>query len=183
MGEWRWVVSFTPLPLYPRGNSPRYPLHRPQSLSGRGGKEKSLAPAGNRTRAVQPFAIPTPEYLCTVKERRHHRVSDCRPNPRTFFYSAFVPFCRLQRSVTWARPSVADQRLTDYVTANIADQAWPVVSTRWPSDSLRATDGQTGKCRFDSIRCHPQFRNFGLSNVMSLTMILTWIPVVLFILF
>jgi hypothetical protein len=26
--RWRWVVSFTPLPLYPRGNSPRYPLDR-----------------------------------------------------------------------------------------------------------------------------------------------------------
>jgi hypothetical protein len=26
--SWRWVVSFTPLPLYPRGKSHRYPLHR-----------------------------------------------------------------------------------------------------------------------------------------------------------
>jgi hypothetical protein len=25
---WRWLVSFTPLPLYPRGKSPRYPLDR-----------------------------------------------------------------------------------------------------------------------------------------------------------
>jgi hypothetical protein len=37
--SWRWVVSFTPRPLYPRGNSPRYPLDRrlgkPQSRSGR----------------------------------------------------------------------------------------------------------------------------------------------------
>jgi hypothetical protein len=24
--SWRWVVSFTPLPVYPRGKSPRYPL-------------------------------------------------------------------------------------------------------------------------------------------------------------
>jgi hypothetical protein len=36
----RWVVSFVPRPLYPRGNSPQYPLDRrldgPQSRSGRG---------------------------------------------------------------------------------------------------------------------------------------------------
>jgi hypothetical protein len=41
---WRWVVSFTPRPLYPRGKSLRYPLgrrlDRPDSRSGRGAKEK-----------------------------------------------------------------------------------------------------------------------------------------------
>jgi hypothetical protein len=26
--SWRWVVSFSPLPLFPRGKSPRYPLER-----------------------------------------------------------------------------------------------------------------------------------------------------------
>jgi hypothetical protein len=26
--RWRWVVSYTPLPLYPRRNSPQYPLDR-----------------------------------------------------------------------------------------------------------------------------------------------------------
>jgi hypothetical protein len=45
--RWGWVVSFTPLPLYPRGKSPRYPLDRklggPQSRSGRCGEEKNLA--------------------------------------------------------------------------------------------------------------------------------------------
>jgi hypothetical protein len=45
--SWRWVVSFTPLPLYPQGNSPRYPLYRklgePQSQSG-----ISLGPGGNK---------------------------------------------------------------------------------------------------------------------------------------
>jgi hypothetical protein len=43
------VVSFTPLPLYPRGKSPIYPLARrpggPQSRSGRHGKRKILDPA------------------------------------------------------------------------------------------------------------------------------------------
>jgi hypothetical protein len=37
--RWRWVVSFTPRPLYPQGKSPCYPLDRrlggPQSRSGR----------------------------------------------------------------------------------------------------------------------------------------------------
>jgi hypothetical protein len=42
--RWRWVVSFTPGPLYPRGKKSQYPLYRrqggPQSRSERGGEEK-----------------------------------------------------------------------------------------------------------------------------------------------
>jgi hypothetical protein len=43
--RWRWVVSFTPRPLYPQGKSPWYPLDRrvggvPQNRSGRSGEEK-----------------------------------------------------------------------------------------------------------------------------------------------
>jgi hypothetical protein len=51
--SWRWVVSFTPRPLNPRGKSSRYPLDRklggPQSQSGRRGEEKILDPTGSRT--------------------------------------------------------------------------------------------------------------------------------------
>jgi hypothetical protein len=46
--RWRCVVSFTPRPIYPQGNSLRYPLDRrldgPQSRSGRGGEEKNSHP-------------------------------------------------------------------------------------------------------------------------------------------
>jgi hypothetical protein len=46
--RWRWVISFTPRPLYPQGRSPWYPLDRmlggPQSRSGRGGEEKNSQP-------------------------------------------------------------------------------------------------------------------------------------------
>jgi hypothetical protein len=45
---WRWVVSFTSLPLCPRGNSARYPLERamggPKSRSGHNGEEKISCP-------------------------------------------------------------------------------------------------------------------------------------------
>jgi hypothetical protein len=48
--SWKWVVSFTPLPLHPRGKIPRYPLHRrlggPYSRSWRCGEEKSLTMLG-----------------------------------------------------------------------------------------------------------------------------------------
>jgi hypothetical protein len=51
--SWRWVVSFTPLPRYPRGKSPRFPLDGrlggPQSRSGRCWEEKILDPTGTRT--------------------------------------------------------------------------------------------------------------------------------------
>jgi hypothetical protein len=42
--RWRWVVSFTPRPLYPQGKSPWYPSDRrlsgSQSRSGRDEEEK-----------------------------------------------------------------------------------------------------------------------------------------------
>jgi hypothetical protein len=42
---WRWVVSFTPWPLYPQGKSPWYPLDKrlggSQNRSGRGGEKNS----------------------------------------------------------------------------------------------------------------------------------------------
>jgi hypothetical protein len=48
VARWRWVVSFTPRRLYPRGENRRYPLVRrlggPQSQFGRGGKEKNFQP-------------------------------------------------------------------------------------------------------------------------------------------
>jgi hypothetical protein len=48
--SWRWVVSFTPLPLYLRRKSPQYPLNRrlggPQSRSGQCGEEKILDTTG-----------------------------------------------------------------------------------------------------------------------------------------
>jgi hypothetical protein len=40
-------------PTLPKGNRPRYPLCRPQGLYGRCGKEKIVAPRGNRTPVVQ----------------------------------------------------------------------------------------------------------------------------------
>jgi hypothetical protein len=51
--SWRWVVSVTPLPLYPGRKSPWYPLDKRlgglQSRSGRRGEEKILDPTGTRT--------------------------------------------------------------------------------------------------------------------------------------
>jgi hypothetical protein len=57
------VVNFTPRLLYPRRNSPLYPLYNklgvPQGLSGRYEEENKFAPAGNRTAVDQSVAIPT----------------------------------------------------------------------------------------------------------------------------
>jgi hypothetical protein len=51
--SWRWVVSFTTRPLYPRGKSPQYPLNRrmggTQSRSGRDGEVNILNPIATRT--------------------------------------------------------------------------------------------------------------------------------------
>jgi hypothetical protein len=61
--RWRWVVTFTPRPPYPRGKGPRCSLQRrldgPENRSWCCLTEKSLSLDGNRTPAVQSIAIPT----------------------------------------------------------------------------------------------------------------------------
>jgi hypothetical protein len=57
--RWRWVVSFTPRPLYPQGKSPWYPLvmqlSGPQSRSGHRGEEKNSQPlSGLKPLIIQP---------------------------------------------------------------------------------------------------------------------------------
>jgi hypothetical protein len=56
--RWRWVVSLTPLPLYLRGESPRYPLDRRlgrfQRRSGRCGEEKKISLPGIEP---EPFSL------------------------------------------------------------------------------------------------------------------------------
>jgi hypothetical protein len=65
--RWKWVINFTPRPLYHQGKSPRYPLDRglggPQSPSGRGGEEKnSQPPPGHEhSLALYHWVIPTPD--------------------------------------------------------------------------------------------------------------------------
>jgi hypothetical protein len=54
--SWRWVVSFTPWPLYPQGKSPSYLLGRklggPQNWSGWCGEEKFMTLPG-----LQPWPL------------------------------------------------------------------------------------------------------------------------------
>jgi hypothetical protein len=56
---WRWVVSFTPRPLYPQGKSLWYPSDRrlggPQSRSGRGGEEKKSQPPPRESNPRTPI--------------------------------------------------------------------------------------------------------------------------------
>jgi hypothetical protein len=57
----RWVVIFTPRPLYRQEKSPMYPLDRrlggPQRRSGRGGEEKKSQPLpGFEPLIIQPLA-------------------------------------------------------------------------------------------------------------------------------
>jgi hypothetical protein len=59
--RWKWVVSFTPRPLYHQGESPWYPLDRKlgetQSRSGRGGEKKnSQSLPGLDPPIIQPVA-------------------------------------------------------------------------------------------------------------------------------
>jgi hypothetical protein len=110
--SWRWVVSLTPQPLYPRGKSPRYPLDRrlggPQSQSGKFEEEKILDPTGTRTPSpvVQPiasrytdYATPAPtltlsSILMSSTHLFHSLLSDRFPNlPISVLY--FLKSCQL----------------------------------------------------------------------------------------
>jgi hypothetical protein len=61
MGEWRWVVSFTPQPFYHQGNSPQYPFDRrlcgPQIQSGHWGEEKHFPLPEITLRPIAQFCI------------------------------------------------------------------------------------------------------------------------------
>jgi hypothetical protein len=88
--NWKWVVNFTPQPLYPQGKSPRYPLDKrlsgPQSQPGRLREEKfltlpglDLRPLGRRARSQSLYRLSYPrshihitspkcvvDYSCTI---------------------------------------------------------------------------------------------------------------------
>jgi hypothetical protein len=72
--RWDWMISILPWPLYPQGNTSRYPLGR--KLSGLQSpiwtlwsRENFLAPAGNRNLALQSVALPTELFRIAVTQR------------------------------------------------------------------------------------------------------------------
>jgi hypothetical protein len=77
---WRWVVAFMPLPLYPQGKSPWYPLDRrlcgPQSRFGHGGEEKNFQPLpGLEHPIIQPVALSYPGSWCVTVGEEYEGVS------------------------------------------------------------------------------------------------------------
>jgi hypothetical protein len=79
---WKWVVSFTPGSLYPRGRTPRYSLDRRlrvlQIRSGRHGEEKNLTAMGTRTPTPRPQNNIFYRTVCI----RDFRVSTCNLNKK-----------------------------------------------------------------------------------------------------
>jgi hypothetical protein len=88
--RWRWVVSFTPRPLYPQGKSPCHPLDRKlggsQSRSGHSDEKKNSQPLpGLKPPIIQPVAqryATEPFWLLHigfsyVKVTEHDSVKEC----------------------------------------------------------------------------------------------------------
>jgi hypothetical protein len=107
--SWRWMVSLTLRPIYPRGKRPRYPLDRglggPQTWSGRCGEEKIVYLTGTRTptplssspyRGAVPTALSRPRiivgpvvfYSVRVVSRESRRLVP--PRPSCFLLLRFV---------------------------------------------------------------------------------------------
>jgi hypothetical protein len=144
--RWRWVISFTPQPLYPRGESSRYPLDRrlgrPQSRSGRRGEEKHFALPGivrslkerrwnlNFLTWMSFFSVKF-QLLCTVGETR--QVCSFVPQG-TVSVETVVPY-------SWG---VAP------CTLNLRTRLWWVVSFTPP---LIYSRGKRRQCPFDGTLC------------------------------
>jgi hypothetical protein len=75
--SWRWVVSFMPLPLYPRGKDLRHSLDRRlgglQSPCGQYAEVKILDPTGSQIPTSQPTSI------LSVTFKNTKAVSGCHP--------------------------------------------------------------------------------------------------------
>jgi hypothetical protein len=80
--RWRWVVSFTPWPLYPQGKSSWYPLDRrlggPQCCSGHGGEEKNSQVLINKTPEIisLTFCIYLQFYTLYFPYRTHSLLTE-----------------------------------------------------------------------------------------------------------
>jgi hypothetical protein len=135
--SWRWVVNFTPRPLYSRGRSSRYTLGRrlcgPQSRSRRRGEEKILDPTGIRTlntwssgpvaNRYTDYATPAPElqkYTSIITYCSGRRVSDSAAfsgYPLSFYMSELLVLSTervSQQKTKWQRAGVL--KLCDVTT-------------------------------------------------------------------
>jgi hypothetical protein len=126
--SWRWVFSFTPLQLYPRGKSHRYSLYRrfggPQNRSGRYGEVKILDPTWTQTptpRFVQPVASRYTDYAIRPKKRSNtpRRVTGDLAELRTGCFRNTYVYIELLDEECWKYMGLPDQRSSDeLVTSN-----------------------------------------------------------------
>jgi hypothetical protein len=145
--RWRWVVSFTPRPLYLRGKSTRYPLVRrlggSQSRSGRGGEEeksnncpcRELNP--NRpTRSLVSIQTELPRLQpdCIYQELNGNSVLQCIISGTICMksclrFNIYCPtyLCRLWiTKLCYAEPEGNDHKCFQFQAWN-----WEPVWTRW----------------------------------------------------
>jgi hypothetical protein len=80
--SWRWVVIFTPRPVYPRGKSAWYPLYRrlggPQSRSGRRGEEKFFDATGTQLRPLGRPSLSQSLYRLRYSGSPHQLSCRCK---------------------------------------------------------------------------------------------------------
>jgi hypothetical protein len=124
--RWRWVVSLTPRPLYPR-----YPLDRrlggPQSRSGRSGEEKNLLPLPE----IEPrLSSPVPVAVLTYCTR-----------------NTCVNFCLQPLLIICICPINSGICAEDHVGLHVKSSCKPV---QWFSTCSMRTDGLTALSMVDT---------------------------------
>jgi hypothetical protein len=134
--RWRWMVSFMPQPLYPRGDSPRHPLVRAigwtqEPIWTLWRREKSFAPARNQTLTVQPVATPSElswhpwcwgclvnmkAIMCRTIRHWDHFVSS--PEASVTLSAVWPARSMWMRNIVTCRP-IARQRIGEHVSVEM----------------------------------------------------------------
>jgi hypothetical protein len=163
LGRWRWVVSFTPFPLYSQGKTPWYSLERlcgSQTQSGRCGEEQICIPVWESNPDFPIHSLFLSRSCATGHTSQHvsHPLSSGEASTLSQLLARIMPsskclvtfLCRTDSDAQWYRSDEVVQllRRLRLVSVQLAafdsmHSAWINISTgiqsRWRCLSVRTS--------------------------------------------